>query len=313
MRDSIDAAMDAARAFAARNPGQPLSVVFFNAKPTVALPPDDRARRGRAGAREAAEARRGDAHLRRARRGGRAGPRLGARRRAHRPALRRRRRRQHDEPRLGARPARGAEDPRVHRRHRVRRTSRPPISSRSRTRPAARTPPPPPPRRSRRSTTSSASGSATSTSSATGRTRSPATMSNVQVAVTGVEPVSFSYTTPTTGTAAPYKPAFRDKLLQSWLLLPLVVFVVLGLGALTVRQLLSLRSEQGARRAPRRVRHAPGRGAGEHAAQGGRRAPRERRAGAEDAGAASAGWRASPRTSTSRRSTATRARWSGHP
>ena len=30
--------MAAARAFAARNPGQPLSVVFFNAKPTVALP-----------------------------------------------------------------------------------------------------------------------------------------------------------------------------------------------------------------------------------------------------------------------------------
>ena len=31
-------AMAAARAFTARNPGQPLSVVFFSAKPTVALP-----------------------------------------------------------------------------------------------------------------------------------------------------------------------------------------------------------------------------------------------------------------------------------
>ena len=38
MKGSIDAAMQAARAFAARNPGQPLSVVFFNQKPNVALP-----------------------------------------------------------------------------------------------------------------------------------------------------------------------------------------------------------------------------------------------------------------------------------
>ena len=38
MKGSIQSAMQAARAFAARNPGQPLSVVFFNSKPTVALP-----------------------------------------------------------------------------------------------------------------------------------------------------------------------------------------------------------------------------------------------------------------------------------
>ena len=38
MKGSIQSAMQAARAFAARNPGQPLSVVFFNRKPTVALP-----------------------------------------------------------------------------------------------------------------------------------------------------------------------------------------------------------------------------------------------------------------------------------
>ena len=38
MKGSINSAMEAARAFAARNPGQPLSVVFFNVKPTVALP-----------------------------------------------------------------------------------------------------------------------------------------------------------------------------------------------------------------------------------------------------------------------------------
>jgi tight adherence protein B len=38
MRGTIDDAMAASRAFATRNPGQPLSVVFFNAKPTVRLP-----------------------------------------------------------------------------------------------------------------------------------------------------------------------------------------------------------------------------------------------------------------------------------
>ena len=38
MKGSIGSAMAAARAFAARNPGQPLSVVFFNSRPTVALP-----------------------------------------------------------------------------------------------------------------------------------------------------------------------------------------------------------------------------------------------------------------------------------
>src|SRR6185369_16557756 len=38
MKGSIKSAMQAARAFAARNPGQPLSVVFFNSRPTVALP-----------------------------------------------------------------------------------------------------------------------------------------------------------------------------------------------------------------------------------------------------------------------------------
>ena len=67
---------------------------------------------------------------------------------------------------------------------------------------------------------------------------------NVQVAVTGLEPVSFSYTTPTSGNAAPYKPAFRDEFLQSWYLLPLVVFGVIGLAALALMQLLSLRNNK---------------------------------------------------------------------
>jgi tight adherence protein B len=38
MKGSINAAMEAARAFVARNPGQPISVVFFNSRPKVALP-----------------------------------------------------------------------------------------------------------------------------------------------------------------------------------------------------------------------------------------------------------------------------------
>ena len=80
---------------------------------------DERPRPGRQGAREAAEARRGDAHLRRARCGGRPGPGLGARRRAHRAAVRRRRRRQRHLARLRPPAARGAEHPRLLRRHRV--------------------------------------------------------------------------------------------------------------------------------------------------------------------------------------------------
>ena len=67
---------------------------------------------------------------------------------------------------------------------------------------------------------------------------------DVNVAVKGVEPVSFSYTSPSTGTAAPYKPALRDRLLQSWLLIPLVVGFMLALVVFTVRSLWSLRSNR---------------------------------------------------------------------
>jgi tight adherence protein B len=66
----------------------------------------------------------------------------------------------------------------------------------------------------------------------------------VEVAVADAEPVSFSYTSPSTGTAAPYKPAFRDELLQSPLLIPLIVAAVLLLGFLTIRSLLSLRTNK---------------------------------------------------------------------
>ena len=52
MKTSIDEAMSAARAFAARNPGTPLAVVAFNARPTVMLPfTADKAAIGRALAR----------------------------------------------------------------------------------------------------------------------------------------------------------------------------------------------------------------------------------------------------------------------
>ena len=67
---------------------------------------------------------------------------------------------------------------------------------------------------------------------------------DVQVTVPGAEPVSFSYTSPATGTSAPYKPALRDRLLQSWLLIPLVVGLMLALAVFTVRSLWSLRSNK---------------------------------------------------------------------
>jgi tight adherence protein B len=66
----------------------------------------------------------------------------------------------------------------------------------------------------------------------------------VDVNVTGVEPVAFAYTSPSTGTAAPYKPAFKDKLLQSWALVPLLVVLMLALAVFTIRALWSLRSNR---------------------------------------------------------------------
>ena len=216
--------MAAARAFTARNPGQPLSVVFFNAKPTVALPLTTRSRPGCQGAREAAEARRGDAHVRRARGGGRPGPGLCTRRRAHRAAVRRRRRRQ--------RHARST-----------------PRSSSSRTRTSASTPSASSRRRfmpddlekiadetggeyavgqprrtsSRRSTTSSASGSGTSISSATvagtpGRERRRAHRRRRR---RGAGLVLLPE--PEHGDGGALHAGVPDELMQSWVLIPLLV------------------------------------------------------------------------------------------
>jgi tight adherence protein B len=66
----------------------------------------------------------------------------------------------------------------------------------------------------------------------------------VGVTVAGFEPVSFSYTSPSTGTTAPYQPAFKDKFFKSWALIPLVVIFVLALGVFTLRSLWSLRSNR---------------------------------------------------------------------
>jgi tight adherence protein B len=62
--------------------------------------------------------------------------------------------------------------------------------------------------------------------------------------VVGAEPVSFAYQSPSTGTAAPYQPAFKDKLFKSWALIPLVVVLVLALMLFTLRALWSLRSNK---------------------------------------------------------------------
>jgi tight adherence protein B len=67
---------------------------------------------------------------------------------------------------------------------------------------------------------------------------------DVNVAVANTQPVSFSYTSPSTGTAAPYKPAFKDTFFKSWALIPLLVLLVVGLAVFTVRALWSLRSNR---------------------------------------------------------------------
>ena len=71
--------------------------------------------------------------------------------------------------------------------------------------------------------------------------------------------------------------------------------------------------EQEARPAARRLRHAAGGRERGGAAQGGRRAPRRRRASRSSGGATGDGWKGSPRTWTSRRSSATRPPWCGYP
>ena len=119
MKGSIEGAMEAARTFAARNPGQPLSVVFFNAKPTVALPFSTDKAEVQAALAKAPKLAEGthiyDALAAAVAQVRGSGPRCGP----HRPAVRRRRRRQCHEPGAGTVAAQGREDPRVHGRARV--------------------------------------------------------------------------------------------------------------------------------------------------------------------------------------------------
>ena len=300
--------MEAARTFAARNPGQPLSVVFFNSQADGRAAADDGPQADQRGARKAAEARRGDAHLRRARRGGRPGARLGARRGAHRAALRRRRRRQHHEPRLGARPARRAEDPRVHGRNRVARlhAGRPPEDRgrdrrhlrrrdvaggadedlrRARLPARQRVPAPLPVDRAARTRTSTSRSPSRASSRCPSRTRArrPGPRRRTSRRSATGSPV-----------VAPDPARRRPRPRARGLHDPLALEPPL---------------EQGARRAPRRVRHAAGRGAG--SASGARRSTRSSPLPAEQKQKkrrASAGWKASRRTSTSRRSSTTRGR-----
>ena len=128
---------------------------------------------------------------------------------------------------------------------------------------------------------------------------------DVNVAVTGTaESVKFTYDSPSAGTAAPYKPAFRDKLFQSWLLIPLVVAVILGLGALAVRSIWSLRTNK---ELVSRLGEFVSLPAEEQARLAARRLTTCSRWSASSGSdsATGAGWKGSPRTLTSGRSSTT--------
>jgi tight adherence protein B len=71
----------------------------------------------------------------------------------------------------------------------------------------------------------------------------------VTVAVTGIpETATTTYETPATGTGAPYKEKFADKFRQSWLLMLLFVFFVVSLLAYAVHTLWQLRTNRRLRR-----------------------------------------------------------------
>jgi tight adherence protein B len=55
---------------------------------------------------------------------------------------------------------------------------------------------------------------------------------------------SYSYVTPATGSGGPYERSLKDRVIQSWLLVPFVVFVVVALFAFAVRSLFWVRSNQ---------------------------------------------------------------------
>jgi len=67
---------------------------------------------------------------------------------------------------------------------------------------------------------------------------------DVEVSVAGAQPVSFSYDSPSAGTGGPYAPNSIDSVYQSWLLIPLIVLIMLALGYFAVRSFWSLRSNK---------------------------------------------------------------------
>lgn len=84
------------------------------------------------------------------------------------------------------------------------------------------------------------------------RYRSPAQPGKdikVAVSVKGLAgPVTTRYTTPSIGSAVPYKPRLVDRLLQSWLLMVLIVFLVIALVFYAITKLLELRRNRNLRR-----------------------------------------------------------------
>jgi tight adherence protein B len=243
MRGSIDSAMAAARTFAARNPGQPLSVLFFNAKPTVALPiTTERAAVTKALAKPPKLAE--GTHIYDALAAAVAqvrGSALGA---ARIVLL-------SDGDDVGSTTSLGSVLDQLRAQHiRVFTVG---IESEDFA---------PADLEQIADVTGGTYGAASSPAALTKlyddlgfrlsneyllsyrSTAAPDSKVDVDVVLKGAEPVSFSYTSPSTGTAAPYKPELRDRLLQSWTLLPLLVALVLALGTFTVRALWSLRSNK---------------------------------------------------------------------
>jgi tight adherence protein B len=243
MKGSIQAAMQAARAFAARNPGQPLSIVFFNSQPTVALPLTTDPKQVQAALAKAPKLAEGTrlfdalaaavAQIR--------GSALGA---ARIVVL-------SDGDDVGSVTTRDAaisqlQDQKV--RVFTVGIESPDFNAEDLQKLADST----------GATYASASSAEALTKiydqlgfalgneyllrykSAAG----PGQDVSVNVAVKGMEPVSFAYTSPSAGSSGPYQPSFRDELMQSWFLVPLLVFLVLALLAFAGRSLWSLRTNK---------------------------------------------------------------------
>ena len=266
--------MEAARAFAARNPGQPALGRLLQQEADRRAAAHYGWREGQSRTREAAEAGRGDSDLRRPRRRRRPSTWLGARRRAGRPPLGRRRRRQRDEPRHSALAQLDAQKIRVF----TVGIESSAFASDDLERIAEDT-----------------GGTYTAASSAEGLTKvydelgfqlgneyllryrsnaRPDENVDVEVAVVGAEPVSFSYDSPSTRVGR----TVRTRV-------PRPPLPVLGPDPARRRPRARARVfhdprplepplEQGARRTPGRVRHAPGRRGRRRAAERGRCPPR---------------------------------------